>query len=494
MSAHIASLAAAIQDIQMQQSAARAQHAEERAQLDAERSQFQHSLDELRTSRASMLAAHQEETLKTHDESPPEPDNVVVLSHHSRKKPRTSVQTSFSFHSLSAKHTTIAIIMRKAFPPSGLTKHSVLVSRLSKALYGDDSANALLHILETSEDYLHIKNQADLGLPFDICHGTVKYILAVMALTLACSNWPPAPIAALQEVILDALFIPDTSSISGATRGLYVTHDGASLWPEYISLIYAGSIVRHSSLHKEDIPYAQLLSNIWFDDLREHEENLYIVGDREHYLSRINFLYQDLRKNQLIFASGSIGRIFLRPLPHASYQELFMVYNTERDCPFIWQHQLDLVLYTLLTLAAAINNEQEEGRIAHHNLTLITQQLSFDRPSVTYPWHYLEINSSAAESMQSDLDAICGMVRGHNLPASPWLRDLLSKTSTVTQNFTLFNEDYLHDACYTDAIDHGLQLSPQTYEPRSLYTEVHWVDLIATPTYSDPSQSSYEES
>jgi hypothetical protein len=170
-----------------------------------------------------------------------------------------------------------------------------------------------------------------------------------------------------------------------------------------------------------------------------------------------------------------------------------MVYNTERNCPFIWQHQLDLVIYILLTLASAIDRTQEDGRIAHHNVTLIAQQLSFDRSTVLNPWHYLEINSSAAESMQADLDAICGMVRGHNLPGSPWLRDLLSKTSTVIQNFTIFNEAVILDACSTSAIDHGLLLTPQTYEPVSLFTEVHWVDLIATPTYSDPSQSSYED-
>jgi hypothetical protein len=132
--------------------------------------------------------------------------------------------------------------------------------------------------------------------------------------------------------------------------------------------------------------------------------------------------------------------------------------------------------------------------MAHQCLTMLAQQLTFDWPKVVNPWHYIDANlSSSSEPSQGDLESICGMVRGHHLVRSPWLQDLISKSTKEIQTFTLLNEEYLFHRRTTNALDHGLHLSLLTYDPTSLAFEVPWVDVIDSPTSSDPSPLEDEE-
>jgi hypothetical protein len=117
----------------------------------------------------------------------------------------------------------IALILQRAFPFNTYQQQAPLIYRISQALHSDNISLALHHVLETSEDFRRIQRLAELDLPFDLCYGNIQYILTVMAITNVCSSWPPAPLAKLQDVMLDALCIPDDSTLPGGSRGLFLS-------------------------------------------------------------------------------------------------------------------------------------------------------------------------------------------------------------------------------------------------------------------------------
>jgi len=252
-------------------------------------------------------------------------------------------------------------------------------------------------------------------------------------------------------------------------------------------------VISGSQLHPCQAPYVTLLTRLWydqFDDLnRVSNDALYVIGTSDHLLSNANFYYQDLRKNQLTVDEGYIARILLQPLSPPVRQELFLLYNADRNCPFLWKLQLSLVISIVLTLADVPDSE---SRVSQRLLTQIAQQLLLLTPP-TLPWHFFTADADKMPvTLQDDLESICGMVRGHNLPASPWLRDLLLQSSSVVRTFTLFNEEPF--ALRTiPALENGVDIEFKCYAHDDPASTVHWLESIEATNPPDHTVSDDDE-
>ena len=241
-------------------------------------------------------------------------------------------------------------------------------------------------------------------------------------------------------------------------------------------------------------PYVMLLTRIWYDqsdDFNRISDNaLYIIGASDHQLTNANFYYQDLRKNQLIADDGYIARILLNPVAPLARQELFLLYNDERNSPFLWQRQLSLVISILLTLADVPDSETRTSRLL---LTQLAQQLVLCLPASTLRWHYFTVDADKMpDTLQDDLESICGMVRGHNIQASTWLNDLLLQSSTVVRSFTLFNEDN-PTLRSIPALENGVDIEFHEYSSDHPAYAVPWLETIETTNPPDHTVSDDDE-